>query len=929
MIAQLAGAGLTKAGRVVVEKPFGHDLQSARALAQEIHKYIDESQLYRIDHFLGKMGTDELLYLRFGNTTVESIWNRSHIACMQITMAEAFGVEDRGHFYDPVGALRDVVVNHLMQVLAVAAMEAPAGSDAETLKDAKFAVFRATETADAAHYVRGQYDGYLDIEGVAKDSTTETYAALRLKIDNWRWAGVPWFIRTGKRLPVTQTELRAVFRHPPRLGFMKDGHRRPEPNQLVVKLDPATGTRLVLAAHRADRGQEITLDMEFAEEGGEAPTPYEVLLLDAMRGDSQRFTRQDSVEETWRVMQPLIDSPPPVHPYAPGTWGPQEAERLVAGYGAWHGPWVVVVMTPEQRQAKSQGKSENAPQGAPAPQSAAAPSPFPPIAEYAFLSNCHTGALVAPDGAIDWLCVPRFDSPSVFGTLLDRQAGAFRLGPFGINVPAARVYEPGTNTLLTTWTTPTGWAAVRDSLTLGPRRHEDLVTPHTRPPTDEDAEHMLVRVAVCLDGEVEIELTCEPVFDYGRVPPEWSISQDGHRADATGAGLTLRLQSDMAVGVEGDWVRARHVLKQGEQVFCALSWAEELHAPEDIDDANARLATTGCYWRDWLGHARMPDHRWREPIQRSALAIKGLTYMPTGATVAALTTSLPETPGGERNWDYRYTWLRDSTFTLQALHYLNLDWEAEEFMQFVADLQRDEDGALQIMYGIDGRRDLTESTRDDLSGYAGARPVRVGNGAFDQRQNDVYGAALDSILLHVRRSERLPRRLWPIIQAQAAVCEQRLARPRPGHLGGARQAAAVRLLEADVLGGDGPRRATRGDPRRQRAAGNVGRHRRRDQAGRARARRGQARRAAPALRNRRARRLQFAGRDLRLPARRRRAPARQRAGDRRRADRGRLRAALPHRRDRRRHVRQGGQLPDLLLLAGLGAGGHRRGAACP
>ncbi len=355
----------------------------------------------------------------------------------------------------------------------------------------------------------------------------------------------------------------------------------------------------------------------------------------------------------------------------------------------------------------------------------------------------------------------------MFGTLLDRQAGAFRLGPFGINVPAARVYEPGTNTLLTTWTTPTGWAAVRDSLTLGPRRHEDLITPHTRPPTDEDAEHLLVRVAICLDGEVEIELTCEPVFDYGRVPAEWSVSQDGHRADATGAGLTLRLQSDMAVGVEGDWVRARHVLCQGEQVFCALSWAEELHAPEDIDDANARLATTAGYWRSWLGHARMPDHRWREPIQRSALAIKGLTYMPTGATVAALTTSLPETPGGERNWDYRYTWLRDSTFTLQALHYLNLDWEAEEFMQFIADLERDDDGALQIMYGIDGRRDLTETTRDDLSGYAGAHPVRVGNGAFDQRQNDVFGAALDSILLHVRRSERLPRRLWPIVQAQA------------------------------------------------------------------------------------------------------------------------------------------------------------------
>ncbi|HTZ64462.1 MAG TPA: glucose-6-phosphate dehydrogenase [Solirubrobacteraceae bacterium] len=342
VIAQLADAGLTAKARVVVEKPFGHDLQSARALAEEIHKYIDESQLYRIDHFLGKMGTDELLYLRFGNTAIESVWNRNHIACMQITMAEAFGVEDRGHFYDPVGALRDVVVNHLMQVLAVAAMEAPAGDDAETLKDAKFAVFRSTETADPAHYVRGQYDGYLNIDGVAKDSTTETYAALRLNIDNWRWSGVPWFIRTGKRLPVTQTELRAVFRHPPRLRFMESAHRRPEPNQIVIKLDPSTGTRLILDAHRADQGgaQPITLDMEFADEGGEAPTPYEVLLLDAMRGDSQRFTRQDGIEECWRVMAPLIESPPPVHPYAPGSWGPEEGERLVAGYGAWHGPWV-------------------------------------------------------------------------------------------------------------------------------------------------------------------------------------------------------------------------------------------------------------------------------------------------------------------------------------------------------------------------------------------------------------------------------------------------------------------------------------------------------------------------------------------------------------------------------------------------------------
>ncbi len=415
-----------------------------------------------------------------------------------------------------------------------------------------------------------------------------------------------------------------------------------------------------------------------------------------------------------------------------------------------------------------------------APQSAAAPSPFPPIADYAFLSDCHTGALVAPDGAIDWLCVPRFDAPSVFGTLLDRGAGAFRFAPFGINVPAARIYEPGTNTLLTTWITPTGWVLVRDALTIGPRRGEDLVTPHTRPPTDEDAEHLLVRVALCLEGEVEVELTCEPVFDYGRVPAQWVVSEDGCRADASGADVTIRLQTDMAVGVEGDWVRARHVLKQGEQIYCALSWAEQLAAPQDLDDANARLATTARYWRNWLGRARLPDHRWRESIQRSALAIKGLTYMPTGATVAALTTSLPETPGGERNWDYRYTWLRDSTFTLQALHYLNLDWEAEEFMQFIADLEPNADGALQIMYGIDGRRDLTESTREDLSGYAGAHPVRIGNGAFDQRQNDVFGAALDSILLHTRRSERLPRRLWPIVQAQAKCAEAVWQEPDQG-----------------------------------------------------------------------------------------------------------------------------------------------------
>jgi alpha,alpha-trehalase len=401
------------------------------------------------------------------------------------------------------------------------------------------------------------------------------------------------------------------------------------------------------------------------------------------------------------------------------------------------------------------------------PQSAAMPSPFPPIADYGFVSNCHTGALIAPDGSVGWLCVPRFDSPSVFGTLLDRQAGYFRLGPFGRNVPSARAYEPGTNTLITAWKTQTGWVEVRDALTMGPRHGEDTTTPHTRPPADWDAEHMLVRTVECTRGNVEIELVCEPVFDYGRATAEWSRDGDRHRASASGADQMISLHTDMLLGIESGTARARHVLQEGEQLFCALYWSDDVPAPTSVQEANARVDATTKFWHTWLSHARIPDHQLGPLIQRSALAIKGLTYMPTGATVAALTTSLPETPGGARNWDYRYTWIRDSTFTLQALHYLNLDWEANEFIQFIAELERNEDGALQIMYGIDGRRDLTESTRDDLSGYAGARPVRVGNGAFDQRQNDVFGAALDSVLLHTRRSQRLPRSLWPLVQSQA------------------------------------------------------------------------------------------------------------------------------------------------------------------
>jgi GH15 family glucan-1,4-alpha-glucosidase len=411
---------------------------------------------------------------------------------------------------------------------------------------------------------------------------------------------------------------------------------------------------------------------------------------------------------------------------------------------------------------------------------------FPRIGTYGFLSDCHTGALVGPDGAVDWLCIPRFDSPSVFCALLDRSAGQFRVGPYGVYAPVDRRYLPGTNVLETTWKTHSGWLVVHDALIIGPWREAGDNDPWTRPPTDYAAQHTLVRLIECVQGKVELEMVCEPMFNYAREPATWELS-DEHGGMAHGRGdhgpdgeREIRLASNLRLGVESARVRARHTMEEDEKCFVALSWAADLQVPQTVEEAQECMSRTFHYWRDWLNDGDFPDHPWAGYLQRSALALKGLTYSPTGALVAALTTSLPETPGGERNWDYRFTWMRDATFTLYALHALGLDWEADDFMQFVVDLDCNEDGSLQIMYGIDGEKNLEEKTLDHLSGYEHSRPVRIGNGAYSQRQNDVYGAVIDSVYLHTKRRQHMAPDLWPLVEAQVKCAEQVWAEPDQG-----------------------------------------------------------------------------------------------------------------------------------------------------
>ena len=371
---------------------------------------------------------------------------------------------------------------------------------------------------------------------------------------------------------------------------------------------------------------------------------------------------------------------------------------------------------------------------------------FPPIGSYGFLSDCHTSALVSYDGSVEWLCLPRFDSPSAFAALLDRGAGHFKLAPRGVVVPISRRYEPGTLVIETTWVTDTGWVVIHDSLTIGD--WVEQAGPGSRPQTEHESDRSLLRTMTCIDGEVEMEMECLPRFAYGAEAATWSGGELGEATARGGDGVELHLTSDMELSIEDGAARGTVKLRENETGFCAVTWGDgDLGGPRSAPEALERLDSTEDFWRKWLRDGDFPDHPWRIHLQRSALVLKGLTYAPTGAILAAPTTSLPETPGGERNWDYRFSWIRDSTFSLWALHTLGFDQEARDFMRFIVGICR-KDPNLQIMYGIGGEKELTESTLDHLDGYGGARPVRIGNGAFDQRQNDVWGALLDSIYLH-------------------------------------------------------------------------------------------------------------------------------------------------------------------------------------
>jgi GH15 family glucan-1,4-alpha-glucosidase len=403
-------------------------------------------------------------------------------------------------------------------------------------------------------------------------------------------------------------------------------------------------------------------------------------------------------------------------------------------------------------------------------------NPFPPVADYAFLSDCENNCLISSAGSVEWMCAPRPDSPSFFGAILDRGAGHFRISPYGVAVPAARRYLPGGLILETTWQTNTGWMIVRDTLVMSPWHDiETRSRTHRRTPTDWEAEHTLLRTIRCVSGTVELVMDCEPSFDYSRIPANWEYSSAGYgeaiaRAKTDpDAHPTLRLTTNLRIGLDGRQARARTRLKEGDDVFVALTFSSNTAAPQTYAEAADKMWQTGECWRQWINVGDFPDHPWRVYLQRSALTLKGLSYAPTGAILAASTTSLPETPRGERNWDYRYTWIRDSTFALWGLYTLGLDHEADDFFSFIADVSGandDDPHPLQVMYGVGGERSLVEDELNHLSGYDSARPVRTGNGAFDQMQHDIWGTLLDSFYLHAKSREQIPEMLWPVLKSQ-------------------------------------------------------------------------------------------------------------------------------------------------------------------
>ena len=384
-------------------------------------------------------------------------------------------------------------------------------------------------------------------------------------------------------------------------------------------------------------------------------------------------------------------------------------------------------------------------------------STFPPIADYGFLSDCENNCLVAPDGSIEWLSLPRPDSPSVFGALLDRNAGSFRLGPFNTLVPDHRRYVPGTMVLETTWHTPTGWLVVNDMFVVRPVSDEGRRAGYQRVPRVGAGVGTILRTATCISGKVDVVASCLPMFGYGSTPGAWGYDGDSYHSVAVrqpDGDVALSLHSSFQLGEVGARAYVRSALKEGESGFIALTWSGP--APTTQQEADADLESTVSFWRDWLSTGTFPDHPWRPFIERSALTLKGLSYAPTGAIMAASTTSLPETPGGARNWDYRYTWIRDTGFTLRALYRLGYDWEALEYFAFILEALQGKDmtkpfSELQIMYGIGGERDLTERTIDHLSGWRDSKPVRVGNGAWNQHQNDVWGMLIDAVDSHLHQ----------------------------------------------------------------------------------------------------------------------------------------------------------------------------------